>query len=84
MNEKIKYLVEKSNATYLLEKDGSLPPEIKKFTELVIQECCQKIKDSDATCKDEWDYAERDLIGQIKEYFGMEDKPKKSPKKNKP
>jgi len=39
MNARIKYLVEQANARTFINEDGSLTPELKKFTELVVKEC---------------------------------------------
>ncbi len=81
MNEKIRDLM--LNAISLVDNisydiDGDIHkmyiPNVfaKTFAELIIKECVDVIKDSDAECCDEWDYAERDLVGLIQKYFGVE------------
>lgn len=45
-------------------------PEV--FAELIVRECLEVVRQSDDECYDEWDYADRDLCGIIKEHFGVE------------
>lgn len=45
---------------------------LEKFSELFVGECVKVIKSSDDKCDDEWDFAQRDLCGQLKEHFGVE------------
>lgn len=45
--------------------------EIEKFAELLVREFLEVVKQSDNECNDEWDYAERDLCGIIKQHFGV-------------
>lgn len=76
MNDKIKELAEQTGI-YLIPNSkpisiGGSVTDLEKFAELIIQECIDVIKDSDAECRDEWDYAERDLVGLIHKYFGVE------------
>ena len=87
MNERIRELAEKSHlmgymvhlytvdapAGYRVPLDNR-KEAIEKFAELIVKECLTVIKQSDDNCMNEWDYAERDLAGQIKEHFGIEEK----------
>lgn len=44
----------------------------KMFAQLIVRECLEVVRQSDDECYDEWDYADRDLCGIIKEHFGVE------------
>lgn len=44
-----------------------------KFAELIVRECLEVVRRSDDECYDEWDYADRDLCGIIKQHFGVEE-----------
>lgn len=44
-----------------------------KFAELIVRECLEVVRQSDDECYDEWDYADRDLCGIIKQHFGVEE-----------
>lgn len=79
MNEKIKTLAlssglvsEYKNRLECAYMEGSdLSDDIQTFAELIIQECVNVIKNSDAECLDEWGYVERDLAGLIQKHFGI-------------
>ena len=44
---------------------------LNNFASLIIKETIRTIIISDADCRDEWDYAERDLPKIIKQHFGV-------------
>lgn len=63
MNERIKYLVEKANARTFINEDGSLTPELRRFTELVVKACADAADMAqDAGCEYAGDY--------VAEYMG--------------
>jgi hypothetical protein len=64
MNERIKYLVEQANARTFINEDGSLTPELKRFTELVVKACADAADMAqDAGCEYAGDY--------VAEYMGF-------------
>ena len=40
MNERIKHLAEQAKTRTFINEDGSLTPELHKFAELIVKECC--------------------------------------------
>lgn len=67
MNERIKYLVEQANARTFINEDGSLTPELKRFTELVVKACADAADMAqDAGCEYAGDY--------VAEYMGFGEK----------
>ena len=73
MNERIRELIEECTDRHFPEGDNMFETfDKQRFAELIVRECLQVISKSDATCSDEWDYAERDLHGLIKSHFGVE------------
>jgi hypothetical protein len=74
MNEKLKEIVKQAGVFYSYQ-DGvwlATNGDLERFAELIVKECLQVISKSDDECHDEWDYAERDLQGLIREHFGVE------------
>jgi len=64
MNERIRKLVEDANLRAFINKDGSLTPELHYFTESIVKECADFLKDK----LDDHFAAE-----QLEEHFGVEE-----------
>lgn len=72
MNKKIKELAKQAAIESDFEVEVISDAFLEKFSELFVGECVKVIKSSDDKCDDEWDFAQRDLCGQLKEHFGVE------------
>lgn len=68
MNERIKYLVEKANARAFINEDGSLTPELKTFTELVVKECANMLDEDSYLIPELGGYAH-----DMRKRFGVEE-----------
>lgn len=78
MNEKIRSLLEQAVREHCLavveekDTDADAPEKVQqRFAELIVRECVDVIKQSDAECSNEWDFAERNLADIIKQHFGV-------------
>lgn len=68
MNNRIKYLVEKANARTFINEDGSLTPELKTFTELVVKECANMLDEDSYLIPELGGYAH-----DMRKRFGVEE-----------
>lgn len=80
MNEQIKELArlaQSNTATHFGDRWSSIGRAEfmmiynQKFAELIVEDVLQLIATSDAKCRDEWDFAERDLYAEIQKHFGV-------------
>lgn len=72
MNKKIKELAKQAAIESDFEVEVISDAFLEKFSELFVSECVKVIKISDGKYGDKWDFAQRDLCGQLKEHFGVE------------
>ena len=77
MNERIRELLVEADPDHWHSRWYSginprvMDPEIKKFAELLIQECIQAIQNESMNSKDEWEDGLRIAEGAIREHFGV-------------
>ena len=79
MNERIKHLVEKANTRAFINEDGSLTPELQRFTELIVKECAELMKkESEEYSNIGSDYCDHkaeafgEAVDLVKKHFGVE------------